>query len=183
MYICIPNATLAQSVEQRIRNAQVVSSSLMSGSKKEADYVSLFFCSYPQSLRDSPQGRRGAYSPDRAVHGHSCLSTGGRIPRTPWVATLRVAPEEGSFYWKVYSLIIVQSMLADVWGSGRRGPSRPRLVSGWLERSERRDGARSAEGLLQPLPQTLPLYKKRQTPTAAQSKQIRRKPETNNTRI
>ena len=27
-------ATLAQSVEQRIRNAQVVSSSLMSGSKK-----------------------------------------------------------------------------------------------------------------------------------------------------
>ncbi len=39
-YICIPfpremqQATLAQSVEQRIRNAQVVSSSLMSGSAK-----------------------------------------------------------------------------------------------------------------------------------------------------
>ena len=39
-YICIPfpremqQATLAQSVEQRIRNAQVVSSSLMSGSTK-----------------------------------------------------------------------------------------------------------------------------------------------------
>ena len=48
-------------------------------------------------------------------------------------------------------------MLADVWGSGRRGPSRPRLVSGWFERSENRDGARSAEGLLRPLPQTLPI--------------------------
>ncbi len=39
-------ATLAQSVEQRIRNAQVVSSSLMSGSqKKEEDHhpVILFF--------------------------------------------------------------------------------------------------------------------------------------------
>ena len=106
VYICIPNATLAQSVEQRIRNAQVVSSSLMSGSKKRLTVSASFFRSYPQSLRDSPQGRRGAYSPDRAVHGHSCLSTGGRIPRTPWVATLRVAPEEGSFYWKVYSLII-----------------------------------------------------------------------------
>ena len=42
MYICSPDsprsvkATLAQSVEQRIRNAQVVSSSLMSGSEGEA---------------------------------------------------------------------------------------------------------------------------------------------------
>ncbi len=32
-YICNPKATLAQSVEQRIRNAQVASSSLVSGSK------------------------------------------------------------------------------------------------------------------------------------------------------
>lgn len=34
-------ATLAQSVEQRIRNAQVVSSSLMSGSKK-GKYIRYF---------------------------------------------------------------------------------------------------------------------------------------------
>ena len=33
-------ATLAQSVEQRIRNAQVVSSSLMSGSKKSGKFQS-----------------------------------------------------------------------------------------------------------------------------------------------
>lgn len=39
-------ATLAQSVEQRIRNAQVVSSSLMSGSeKREVPYVLPFFLS------------------------------------------------------------------------------------------------------------------------------------------
>ena len=39
-------ATLAQSVEQRIRNAQVVSSSLMSGSKKrEVHTVLPFFLS------------------------------------------------------------------------------------------------------------------------------------------
>jgi hypothetical protein len=42
-YICSPfpremqQATLAQSVEQRIRNAQVVSSSLMSGSSKKRE--------------------------------------------------------------------------------------------------------------------------------------------------
>lgn len=35
------HATLAQSVEQRIRNAQVVSSSLMSGSKK-GKYIRYF---------------------------------------------------------------------------------------------------------------------------------------------
>ena len=41
-------ATLAQSVEQRIRNAQVVSSSLMSGSKKRGSTygTSLFLSMY-----------------------------------------------------------------------------------------------------------------------------------------
>ena len=38
-------ATLAQSVEQRIRNAQVVSSSLMSGSKKGSTYGTSLFLS------------------------------------------------------------------------------------------------------------------------------------------
>ena len=48
MYICSPDsprsvkATLAQSVEQRIRNAQVVSSSLMSGSRRVPDTVPSF---------------------------------------------------------------------------------------------------------------------------------------------
>ena len=42
-YICNPKATLAQSVEQRIRNAQVVSSSLMSGSRKGSPQGLLFF--------------------------------------------------------------------------------------------------------------------------------------------
>ena len=43
-------ATLAQSVEQRIRNAQVVSSSLMSGSKK-GKYIRYFpFLSHSRDI-------------------------------------------------------------------------------------------------------------------------------------
>ena len=42
-FTVIGQATLAQSVEQRIRNAQVGSSSLLSGSEQKAGFAACFF--------------------------------------------------------------------------------------------------------------------------------------------
>ena len=43
----------------------------------------------PRCARSQLSIHRGPYPPDRAVRGHSYLSTGGRIPRTPWRSKLR----------------------------------------------------------------------------------------------
>ena len=91
VYICIPNATLAQSVEQRIRNAQVVSSSLMSGSKKRLTVSASFFRSYPSHFVTAPRGAgertpRTVLCTVTAVYPPGAVSPGPPAsPRCAWL--------------------------------------------------------------------------------------------------